>query len=195
MACGIAGGDDRRSTGMRSSSSRWSAGEARSTWGCGCHRRPTASGSQATEPLRAIDVADAAVSRLRHRLHADRRRRCSRWPTGTGIVTENVFDNRLAFVGGAEPHGRGHSPRRVATPWCEARNLLSGAPVRAFDVRAGAALVLAGLVAEGETGSCTTPITSTAATRTSPGRSAASAPTSNESTDQLSSRAADRRGR
>jgi UDP-N-acetylglucosamine 1-carboxyvinyltransferase len=28
---------------------------------------------------------------------------------------------------------------------------LSGAPVRAFDVRAGAALVLAGLVADGET--------------------------------------------
>ena len=53
---------------------------------------------------------------------------------------------------------------------------LSGAPVRAPDIRAGAALVLAGLVAEGET-VVAGATTSTAATRTSPASCARSAPT------------------
>ena len=52
--------------------------------------------------------------------------------------------------GGAAPHGRRHPhrgpPRRGA-----GRGAPVGRPVRAFDVRAGAALVLAGLVADGET--------------------------------------------
>jgi UDP-N-acetylglucosamine 1-carboxyvinyltransferase len=69
---------------------------------------------------------------------------------GTAIVTENVFDNRLGFIGelarmGADVRHEGRHAviRGVAR--------LSGAPVRALDVRAGAALVLAGLAAEGET--------------------------------------------
>ena len=69
---------------------------------------------------------------------------------GSAIVTENIFDNRFAFVDelnrmGADvrTEGRHAVVRGVAQ--------LSGAPVRAHDVRAGAALVLAGLSAEGET--------------------------------------------
>jgi len=69
---------------------------------------------------------------------------------GSAIVTENIFDNRFAFVDelnrmGADvrTEGRHAVVRGVAQ--------LSGAPVRAHDVRAGAALVLAGLVADGET--------------------------------------------
>jgi UDP-N-acetylglucosamine 1-carboxyvinyltransferase len=69
---------------------------------------------------------------------------------GTGIVTENVFDARFGFVDelnrmGADirTEGRHAVVRGVAR--------LSGAPVRASDVRAGAALVLAGLAADGET--------------------------------------------
>lgn len=69
---------------------------------------------------------------------------------GIAVVTENIFDNRFAFVDelnrmGADirTEGRHAVVRGVAR--------LSGAPVRAHDVRAGAALVLAGLVAEGET--------------------------------------------
>jgi UDP-N-acetylglucosamine 1-carboxyvinyltransferase len=69
---------------------------------------------------------------------------------GTSIITENVFDGRFGFVDelarlGADilTEGRHAVVRGVPT--------LSGAPVRALDVRAGAALVLAGLVAEGET--------------------------------------------
>ncbi len=69
---------------------------------------------------------------------------------GTAIVTENVFDNRLNFVdelarmGGDVRHEGRHAVIRGVPR-------LSGAPVRALDVRAGAALVLAGLAADGET--------------------------------------------
>ncbi len=69
---------------------------------------------------------------------------------GTSFITENIFDNRFMVVDelnrlGAEiktkdHHAIIHGPRA-----------LSGAPVTATDVRAGAALVLAGLVAEGTT--------------------------------------------
>jgi UDP-N-acetylglucosamine 1-carboxyvinyltransferase len=69
---------------------------------------------------------------------------------GTAIVTENVFDNRLAFCDelnrmGADIRTEGRHAVVRGVP------RLSGAPVRALDVRAGAALVLAGLGAEGET--------------------------------------------
>jgi len=69
---------------------------------------------------------------------------------GTGIVTENVFDNRLAFTAELDRMGAHvHTEGRHAV--VRGGRRLSGAPVRALDVRAGAALVLAGLVAEGET--------------------------------------------
>jgi UDP-N-acetylglucosamine 1-carboxyvinyltransferase len=69
---------------------------------------------------------------------------------GVGIVTENLFFGRFRYIEelrrmGADIRTQGHHAvvRGVER--------LSGAPVRAFDVRAGAALVLAGLVADGET--------------------------------------------
>jgi UDP-N-acetylglucosamine 1-carboxyvinyltransferase len=69
---------------------------------------------------------------------------------GTAVVTENIFDNRFAFVDemnrmGADIRTEGRHAVVRGVP------RLSGAPVRAHDVRAGAALVLAGLSAEGET--------------------------------------------
>src|SRR5215510_257692 len=69
---------------------------------------------------------------------------------GTSIVTENVFDNRLNFVAelvrmGADVRHEGRHAVIRGVP------RLSGAPVRALDVRAGAALVIAGLAADGET--------------------------------------------
>ena len=62
---------------------------------------------------------------------------------GTSIVTENVFDNRLGFVAelnrmGADIRHEGRHAVVRGVP------RLSAAPVRALDVRAGAALVLAG---------------------------------------------------
>ena len=69
---------------------------------------------------------------------------------GVGLVTENVFANRFRYVGelirmGADIRVEG----RCAI--VRGKERLSGAPVRATDIRAGAALVVAGLGAEGET--------------------------------------------
>jgi UDP-N-acetylglucosamine 1-carboxyvinyltransferase len=70
--------------------------------------------------------------------------------SGVAVVTENLFAGRFRYVDelrrmGADIHTEGHHAivRGV--------DRLSGARVRAPDIRAGAALVLAGLVAEGET--------------------------------------------
>ena len=69
---------------------------------------------------------------------------------GTAMVTENVYEARFMFVNelarlGADVRTDGH--HAVA----RGRPMLSAAPVVAPDIRAGAGLVLAGLVAEGET--------------------------------------------
>jgi UDP-N-acetylglucosamine 1-carboxyvinyltransferase len=69
---------------------------------------------------------------------------------GIGIVTENVYSNRFRYVAelvrmGADIRIEGH---HVVVRGVKR---LSGAPVKAPDIRAGAALVLAGLAAEGET--------------------------------------------
>ena len=69
---------------------------------------------------------------------------------GVGIVTENLFSGRFRYVDelarmGADIRTEGHHAVIRGVPE------LSGAPVRAPDIRAGAALVVAGLRAEGET--------------------------------------------
>jgi len=69
---------------------------------------------------------------------------------GTGIVTETIFENRFMHVGelcrmGAQIKVEGHCAV------VEGKRTLSGAKVSASDLRAGAALVLAGLSAKGET--------------------------------------------
>jgi UDP-N-acetylglucosamine 1-carboxyvinyltransferase len=69
---------------------------------------------------------------------------------GTSIVTENVFESRFMFVDelvrmGADVRTEGHHAVITGRP------RLQGCPVRAPDIRAGAALVTAGLAAEGET--------------------------------------------
>jgi UDP-N-acetylglucosamine 1-carboxyvinyltransferase len=69
---------------------------------------------------------------------------------GSAIITENLYDGRFGFVSelcrmGADIRTEG---RHAVVRGIER---LSGAPVRALDVRAGAALVLAGLAADGET--------------------------------------------
>lgn len=69
---------------------------------------------------------------------------------GSSILTENVFEARFLFV--AELNRMG-SQIRVEGHHAVIRGVdrLSGAPVRAPDIRAGAALVLGGLCAHGET--------------------------------------------
>ena len=69
---------------------------------------------------------------------------------GSSIVTENVFEARFLFV---DELNRMGSRIRVEGHHAVLRGVprLSGAPVRAPDIRAGAALVLGGLCAEGRT--------------------------------------------
>jgi len=69
---------------------------------------------------------------------------------GTAMVTENVYEARFMFVNelarlGADVRTDGHHAV------VRGRERLSAAPVVAPDIRAGAGLVLAGLVAEGDT--------------------------------------------
>ena len=69
---------------------------------------------------------------------------------GTAMITENVFEARFMFCDeiarmGADVRTDGHHAV------VRGKERLSGAPVRATDIRAGVGLVLAGLVAEGVT--------------------------------------------
>jgi UDP-N-acetylglucosamine 1-carboxyvinyltransferase len=69
---------------------------------------------------------------------------------GTAMITENVFEARFMFAQelarlGADLRTDGHHAV------VRGRSELSGAPVVAHDIRAGAALVLAGLAARGTT--------------------------------------------
>jgi len=69
---------------------------------------------------------------------------------GTAMVTENLFEGRFMFCDeiarmGADVRTDGHHAV------VRGRDRLSGAPVRATDIRAGVGLVIAGLVAEGVT--------------------------------------------
>ena len=69
---------------------------------------------------------------------------------GCGVVTETIFENRFMHVlemqrMGADIKVRGNSAH---VRGCQK---LKGAPVMATDLRASASLILAGLVAEGET--------------------------------------------
>ena len=69
---------------------------------------------------------------------------------GTSIVTEGVWDNRFKYVGELKRLGaRIQVDGKVAV--VEGVDHLAGAPIQACDLRAGAALVIAGLAASGET--------------------------------------------
>ncbi len=70
--------------------------------------------------------------------------------TGESVVQETVFEDRLRYLAelarmGAQVEARGQ------TAFIRGPSRLHGATVQALDLRAGAAVVLAGLVAEGET--------------------------------------------
>ncbi len=69
---------------------------------------------------------------------------------GTGVIVENIFENRFMHVNemlrmGADISIEGN------TAICTGVNQLTSAQVMATDLRASASLVLAGLVAEGNT--------------------------------------------
>ena len=69
---------------------------------------------------------------------------------GSSLITENIFDGRFMFINemsrlGADIRTDGHHAV------VRGKERLSGAPVGATDIRAGAGLVIAGLCAEGVT--------------------------------------------
>jgi UDP-N-acetylglucosamine 1-carboxyvinyltransferase len=69
---------------------------------------------------------------------------------GAGRITETIFENRFMHANemqrmGADIELEGN------TAICRGRQILHGAPVMATDLRASASLILAGLVAKGET--------------------------------------------
>jgi UDP-N-acetylglucosamine 1-carboxyvinyltransferase len=69
---------------------------------------------------------------------------------GVGVINETIFENRFMHVNellrlGADIRVEGH------TAIVRGVEKLSGAPVMAADLRASASLILAGLVADGDT--------------------------------------------
>jgi len=70
---------------------------------------------------------------------------------GTSVITETVFENRFMHVNELMRLGADITPKTQVAVVRGQPHLLSGAPVMATDLRASASLVLAGLVAKGET--------------------------------------------
>lgn len=69
---------------------------------------------------------------------------------GTGIVTETIFENRMMHIPEMQRMGA-QIDLNAATATVKGIERLKGAPVMSTDLRASASLVVAGLVADGET--------------------------------------------
>ena len=75
---------------------------------------------------------------------------CMALAEGTSVVTEGVWDNRFRYMGELKRMGASVSvDGKVAV--IDGVESLQGCPVKACDLRAGAAMVIAGLAAEGTT--------------------------------------------
>jgi UDP-N-acetylglucosamine 1-carboxyvinyltransferase len=70
---------------------------------------------------------------------------------GTSVITETVFENRFMHVQELTRLGADITPKTRVAVVRGTPGKLKGAPVMATDLRASACLVLAGLIAEGET--------------------------------------------
>ena len=102
-----------------------------------------------TEPLMPVDIQTLPHPGFPTDLQAQFMVLCA-LADGSSIVTENVFENRFMFAAelarmGADIRIDGHHALISGVKG------LSGAPVSSTDLRGGAALVLAGLVADGQT--------------------------------------------
>jgi len=69
---------------------------------------------------------------------------------GTSVITEKVFPDRFMHIAELNRMGA-HIRKEGSTAIVEGVAALSGAPVMASDLRASAALVIAGLAARGQT--------------------------------------------
>ena len=102
-----------------------------------------------TEPLRAVDIQTLPHPGFPTDLQAQFMLLAS-LAEGPSVITENVFENRFMFAAELSRMG---ADITIEDHHALVRGveLLQGAPVKATDLRAGAALVLAGIVAEGDT--------------------------------------------
>ena len=69
---------------------------------------------------------------------------------GTSVISENIWESRFQYTYELMKMGAKITPQGK-TAFFEGVESLSGAPVSATDLRAGAALIIAGVAAEGTT--------------------------------------------
>jgi len=105
---------------------------------------------QASENWKAVDVSTAPYPGFPTDLQAQFMALMTR-AKGTSVVTEGIFENRFMHVQELVRLGADITPMTQVAVVRGNREPLGGAPVMATDLRASACLVLAGLVAEGET--------------------------------------------
>jgi UDP-N-acetylglucosamine 1-carboxyvinyltransferase len=104
----------------------------------------------AADGWRAVDVSTAPYPGFPTDLQAQFMALMAR-AKGTSVITEGIFENRFMHVQELVRLGADITPMTEVAVVRGHRNRLDGAPVMATDLRASACLVLAGLVAEGET--------------------------------------------
>lgn len=102
-----------------------------------------------TRPLQAVDIQTLPHPGFPTDLQAQFMLLCA-LAEGNSVITENVFENRFMFAAELSRMG---ADITIDDHHAVVRGVkgLQGAPVISTDLRAGAALVLAGLAAEGET--------------------------------------------
>jgi len=100
-------------------------------------------------PLRGVDVKTAPHPGFPTDMQAQLMALCC-LARGESVLTENVFENRFMHVPELIRMGA-HIETRGNVAIVRGVEMLSGASVMATDLRASASLVMAGLVAEGET--------------------------------------------
>src|SRR5688572_24059364 len=100
-------------------------------------------------PLQAIQVQAVPYPGFATDLHAPMAAALTQ-AHGVSIVHERVYDNRLLYIGELRSMGA-RITAGGQTVIIEGPARLSGTGVRALDIRAGAAVVIGGLCAEGET--------------------------------------------
>lgn len=102
-----------------------------------------------TQPLRAVDIQTLPHPGFPTDLQAQFMLLAA-LAQGNSVITENVFENRFMFASELMRMGADITIEDHHAMVCGV-SALQGAPVSSTDLRAGAALVLAGIVAEGQT--------------------------------------------
>ena len=105
---------------------------------------------QSTDSWRAVDIATAPYPGFPTDLQAQFMALMTQ-AQGTSVITEQIFENRFMHVQELVRLGADITPMTQVAVVRGGQNNLDGAPVMATDLRASASLVLAGLVANGET--------------------------------------------